>query len=67
MQRLCSIRESRDPDEETAPPEPETGEGKFVFPNGAVYGGSTSLHRQTIPAGDKSMDVCKVMYTDRLV
>lgn len=28
----------RDTDEETVPLEPEMGEGKFVFPNGAVYG-----------------------------
>lgn len=34
----CSISDSREPDEETAPPESETGEGRFVFPNGAVYG-----------------------------
>eukprot|EP00903_Cladosiphon_okamuranus_P007247 g7033.t1 len=39
MQERASISDSRDPsDEDTAPSEPETGEGKFVFPNGAVYG-----------------------------
>lgn len=32
------MSDNRDTDEEQAPPEPETGEGKFVFPNGAVYG-----------------------------
>lgn len=35
---ILSMSDSRDTDEETAPPEPETGEGKFVFPNGAIYG-----------------------------
>lgn len=30
--------DARDTDEETVLPEPETGEGKFVFPNGAIYG-----------------------------
>ncbi|CAN0234195.1 unnamed protein product [Ectocarpus sp. 12 AP-2014] len=33
------MSDNRDTDEEQAPPEPETGEGKFVFPNGAVFEG----------------------------
>lgn len=28
----------KDNDEEEAPPEPERGQGKFVFPGGAIYG-----------------------------
>lgn len=34
---MSDSREVSD-DEGAAPPEPEMGEGKFVFPNGAVYG-----------------------------
>lgn len=41
-----SMSDSRDTDEETAPPEPETGEGKFVFPNGAVYGEMAMVRRK---------------------
>ncbi len=41
------MSDSRDTDEETAQPEPETGEGKFVFPNGAVYGELAMVGRET--------------------
>lgn len=38
MSKRSSIGVDKENEEEAAPPEPETGNGKFLFPGGGMYG-----------------------------